>query len=107
MLEPNRSPYAPIIDRPVVRWPGNARVALWVAPNIEFKDFMPEPNDGQSFYRTSYSRTPLPDVMTYGSHDYGNRVCFWRMLEVFDQHKIKCTVSLPRADYFDTMATRI
>ena len=94
MLEPNRSPYAPIIDRPVVRWPGNARVALWVAPNIEFKDFMPEPNFGQSFYRTSYNRTPLPDVMTYGSHDYGNRVCFWRMLEVFDQHKIKCTVSL-------------
>ena len=48
MLEPNRSPYAPIIDRPVVRWPGNARVALWVAPNIEFKDFIPEPNYGQT-----------------------------------------------------------
>ena len=95
MLEPHRSPYAPIVDRPVIRWPGNARVAVWVAPNIEFKDFMPEPNYGdKGFYRSSYERTPLPDIMTYGSHDYGNRVCFWRMLEVFDQNKIRCTVSL-------------
>ena len=54
MLEPDRYRYAPIVDRPVIRWPNNARVAVWVAPNIEFKDFIPEPNDGKGgFYRTS------------------------------------------------------
>ncbi|MCZ6866484.1 MAG: hypothetical protein O7E55_04025 [Chloroflexi bacterium] len=71
MLEPDRYRYAPIVDRPVIRWPNNARVAVWVAPNIEFKDFIPEPNDGKGgFYRTSYDRAPLPDVMTYANHDY-------------------------------------
>ena len=63
-LNPTDPPTRPIIDRPVVRWPNNARVALWVAPNIEFKDFMPEPNFGQSFYRTSYE----PDA-TARRHD--------------------------------------
>ena len=28
--------YAPITERPVIRWPGSARVAFWVAPNMEF-----------------------------------------------------------------------
>src|SRR6266571_6117646 len=29
-------PYSPIIRRPPLEWPGDARVALWVVPNIEF-----------------------------------------------------------------------
>jgi len=29
-------PYSPIIRRPRLTWPNNARVALWVIPNIEF-----------------------------------------------------------------------
>ena len=98
MLEPNLSPYAPIIDRPVIKWPNNARVALWVAPNVEYMDFDPAPNDGHGgFFRNVYSRTPSPDVASFGLQDYGNRVCFWRMLEVFDQNKIRCTVSLNEA----------
>jgi allantoinase len=34
-LPPNRVDYLPIIDRPIIKWPNNARVAFWVAPNIE------------------------------------------------------------------------
>ena len=98
MLEPGLSPYAPIVDRPVVRWPNNARVALWVAPNVEYMDFIPAPNDGKGgFFRNVYSRTPPPDVASFANQDYGNRVCLWRMLEVFDHHKIRCTVSLNEA----------
>ena len=29
-------PYTPINDRPKLEWPGGARVAVWVIPNIEF-----------------------------------------------------------------------
>ena len=29
-------PYVPIKDRPKLEWPGGARLALWVIPNIEF-----------------------------------------------------------------------
>ena len=32
-LPPDRFDYSPIIDRPVIKWPNNARVAFWVAPN--------------------------------------------------------------------------
>ena len=30
-----RYDYSPIVDRPPLRWPNGARVALWVIPNIE------------------------------------------------------------------------
>ena len=33
-LGPDRFDYSPIVDRPVIKWPNNARVAFWVAPNI-------------------------------------------------------------------------
>ena len=44
--------------------------------------------------RNPWPRTPHPDVQQYAYRDYGNRVGFWRMLEVIDKHGIKCCVSL-------------
>ena len=35
-LAPGRFDYAPIIDRPVIKWLNNARLAFRVAPNMEF-----------------------------------------------------------------------
>ncbi|MBT6801792.1 MAG: polysaccharide deacetylase, partial [Rhodospirillales bacterium] len=29
-------PYVPTIDRPPIHWPNGARVAVWVAVNLEF-----------------------------------------------------------------------
>ena len=48
----------------------------------------------------------------YAQTDYGNRVAFWRMLEVMDHHAIRCTVSLNEAvlehfpDIRDAMVAR-
>jgi allantoinase len=89
-LPPNRFDYCPIIDRPRIVWPGNARVALWVSPNVEHYDYLPE-FDG---VRDPWPRCPYPDVQGYSAYDYGNRVGFWRMLEVLDRYRIRCTVSL-------------
>ncbi len=89
-MRPGLVSYSPIVDRPTIRWPGGARVALWVAPNLEHYEYLPVPNK----YRNPWPRTPHPDVMNYGSRDYGNRVGFWRMLEVTDEHNVRCTVSL-------------
>jgi peptidoglycan/xylan/chitin deacetylase (PgdA/CDA1 family) len=85
--------YSPIVDRPAVKWPHGARVALWVAPNLEHYEYQPPP----SRYREPWPRVPHPDVMNYAYRDYGNRVGFWRMLEVFDQYKLRGTVSLNMA----------
>jgi peptidoglycan/xylan/chitin deacetylase (PgdA/CDA1 family) len=89
-LPSHRVDYSPIIDRPRLTWPHNARVAFWVAPNVEHYEYVPE-YDGQ---RNPWPRTPYPDVREYSYRDYGNRVGFWRMLEVLDAYKIKCCVSL-------------
>ena len=58
-----------------LRWPDGARVALWVAPNVEHYEYLP-PRDPA---RNPWTRTPHPEVQGYGQRDYGNRVGFWRM----------------------------
>src|ERR1700721_1162935 len=73
-LAPRRFDYAPITERPVITWPGNARVAFWVAPNMEFFEYLPE------------NRPTQPDIPHYSRMDYGNRVGFWRMPEVLNKH---------------------
>lgn len=89
-LPPGRVDYSPIVDRPPIRWPDGARLALWVAPNVEHYEYTP-PFDGN---RNPWPRTPYPDVQQYSYRDYGNRVGFWRMLEVLDAYQTQCTVSL-------------
>ncbi|MHA6795597.1 polysaccharide deacetylase family protein [Pseudonocardia bannensis] len=85
----DRLPYSPIVDRAPIVWPGGARVAVWVVPNIEHYEYLPPPGAVDA-----YPRTPHPDVRKFAYHDYGNRVGFWRMLEVLDRHVIPCTTSL-------------
>ena len=55
-LPPNRVDYLPMIDRPTIKWPANARVAFWVAPNIEHYEYLPL-LDG---VRNPWPRTPCP-----------------------------------------------
>jgi len=85
----DRFDYSAIVDRPKIRWPNGARVALWVIPNIEH--FL--------FDRPSTSITPIttgfvPDVLNYSWRDYGVRVGIWRMIDVMEKHKVKGTVAL-------------
>ncbi len=85
-----RVDYLPSIDRPPITWPGGARVAFWVAPNIEHYEYLP-PRDPS---RNPWTRNPHPDVQGYGQRDYGNRAGFWRMAGAFDRHGVPATVSL-------------
>ena len=103
----DRIPYSPIVDRRPITWPSGARLAVWVVPNVEHYEYLPPRGE-----RDPYPRTPHPDVRRYAYHDYGNRVGFWRLLEVTDRHDIPCTVSLNAAvldlypDVAEAMATR-
>ena len=38
-MENRRYDYSPIIHRPRIEWPDHGRIALWVAPNIEYFHF--------------------------------------------------------------------
>ena len=53
-----RFDYSPIIDRPPLRWPNGARVALWVIPNIEHFLF-----DRPAARISGGPVAPTPDVM--------------------------------------------
>lgn len=86
----DRFEYSALPERPTGRWPNGARTALWVAPNIEHYEYLPE----HIRVRNPWPRMPHPDVLGYGLRDYGNRVGVWRMMQLFDRLALRCTVSL-------------
>jgi len=88
-LPPHRVEYLPMADRPRISWPNGARVALWLAPNVEHYEYLPPRDPG----RNPWPRSPHPDVQGYAHRDYGNRIGFWRMLEALDRYDVTCTAS--------------
>lgn len=93
--DPRRMLGGAINTRPQFRWPNGAKVAVWVAPNIEHYEYLPDPVR----IRDPWPRTPHPDVLGYATKDYGNRVGLWRMFEVMDEFGIRCTVSAGLANF--------
>lgn len=89
MRDPGLYDYLPYDQRPQIRWPGGARVAFWVAPNIEFYEIDPPRNPA----RAAWAR-PTPDVLNYAYRDYGNRAGFMRMFEAMGRCNMRGSVSL-------------
>lgn len=93
MLEdPGYYDYWPWEGRPKITWPGNARVAFWVAPNIEFYELNPPDNP----HRKPWPQ-PHPAIAGYSIRDYGNRVGHVRQMEVLDRYGIRGSISLSTA----------
>ena len=90
--EPGLYDYLPWNRRPRIEWPGGARVALWIAPNIEFYELDPPANP----FRKPWPR-PQPDVLGYATRDWGNRVGHQRMMRVMDRLGLRGSVSLSTA----------
>ena len=88
LSDPGRYDYLPSIDRPKLTWPGGARIAVWVAPNIEHYEYAPL----ASPVRTATPRPP-PDLPWLMPRDYGNRAGVWRMMEVMDRYGVRGSVS--------------
>jgi hypothetical protein len=82
--DPGYYDHWPYRGRPPLRWPGDARVAFWVAPNIEFYELNPPANP----YRKAWPQ-PYPAIQGYGIRDYGNRVGHWRQMDVLDRYGIR------------------
>lgn len=85
----NRYSYQAIIDRPQFLWPGNAGVALWVIPNIEYYPFG---NQGPAINAKS-AENPT-DVLNSSWRDYGPRVGVWRLIDCFDRTGVKVSATL-------------
>jgi peptidoglycan/xylan/chitin deacetylase (PgdA/CDA1 family) len=92
MLPTERLDYSPISDRPRLILPGGARMALWVIVNVEEWDI------NETMPRTVLTPpaggSPMPDIPNWAWHEYGNRVGFWRMLEVFDDLRVPAVLAI-------------
>jgi len=78
----DRIAYSPIIDRPPLKLPGGARVAVWVIVNVEVWDIdRPMP---RQILPPPTGITQLPDVPHWSWHEYGMRVGFWRIKAALD-----------------------
>jgi len=88
----DRVPYSAIIDRPPLKLPGGARMAVWTIVNVEHWDSagaMPRavlpPPMGQPL---------LPDLANWSWHEYGMRVGFWRIYDSLRRLGVTPTMAL-------------
>jgi peptidoglycan/xylan/chitin deacetylase (PgdA/CDA1 family) len=86
-------PYLPISERKPFAWPGGAKLALWVIPNIEFFH-LDDPMPGVNNERLSGPHVKTPNVRNWALRDYGNRVGVWRFFDVLARHGIRATAAL-------------
>ena len=82
-------PYVPIKDRPKLEWPGGARLAVWVIPNIEFF-----PLSRGIAGQPGAAPGNAPSVRAWAQRDYGNRVGIWRLMDVLSKHGIRASPTL-------------
>jgi allantoinase len=92
MLPIERIDYSAIKDRSRLVLPGGARVAVWVIVNVE--EWNPLETMPRTVLTPPAGGSPMPDIPNWAWHEYGNRVGFWRMLELFDQFKIRAALAI-------------
>jgi peptidoglycan/xylan/chitin deacetylase (PgdA/CDA1 family) len=72
--------------------PDGARLAVWIIVNVEEWDIRsPMP---RTVLTPPAGGSPMPDIPNWAWHEYGNRVGFWRMLEVFDDFDVPAVLAI-------------
>jgi len=92
MLPKDRVPYSAIVDRPPLRLPGGARVAVWTIVNVE--EWSIERAMPRTVLSPPFGQPLLPDVPNWAWHEYGMRVGFWRLLDSLNNLKVKPTLAI-------------
>jgi len=86
-------PYSALPTRPVLKWPDNKRLAIWVILHLEHWPLQAPAaaiRDGR--FRGEFGNF-FPDYRTYSTREYGNRVGIFRVLDVLDRYQIPVTVA--------------
>jgi peptidoglycan/xylan/chitin deacetylase (PgdA/CDA1 family) len=92
MLPNERVPYSAIKDRPRLVLPDGGRLIVWVIINVE--EWNPREPMPRTVLTPPAGGSPEPDIPNWAWHEYGNRVGFWRMLEVLDQFRIRAVLAI-------------
>jgi peptidoglycan/xylan/chitin deacetylase (PgdA/CDA1 family) len=91
-LPTDRIAYSPISDRPRLVLPSGARMVVWVIINIE--EWNPQEAMPRTVLTPPAGGSPVPDIPNWAWHEYGNRVGFWRLLNVFDELAIPAVLAI-------------
>ena len=84
--------YEAIVDRPPLKLPGNARLAVWLIVNIEnweTRRAMP-----RTVLPPPLNMPLLPDLPNWAWHEYGMRVGYWRVFDALVKRNITPTLAL-------------
>ena len=92
MMLNERVSYSAIKDRPRLTLPGGARLVVWIIINVE--EWNPSEPMPRTVLTPPAGGSPLPDVPNWAWHEYGNRVGFWRMLEIFDRFRLPSALAI-------------
>ena len=90
---PLRYDYSALPGRPVYDWPESARLAFYIALNVEHFAL----GRGRGAHIAPPEQSNGPSV--YSWRDYGNRVGFWRLLELFDEFDLPIEAQVNSAIY--------
>jgi allantoinase len=67
-------------------------MAVWVIVNVEEWD--PQEPMPRTVLTPPAGGAPMPDIPNWAWHEYGNRVGFWRLLEVLDEVPIRAVLAI-------------
>lgn len=74
--------YSPIVERPDYSWPGGKRLAVWIGTNVELYAF------GAGIGNDPAKLGEPQNQRNFAWRDYGNRVGFWSLLDLYDEFKL-------------------
>jgi peptidoglycan/xylan/chitin deacetylase (PgdA/CDA1 family) len=92
MQPKDRVPYSAIVDRPALKLPGGARVAVWTIVNVE--EWSIERAMPRTVLPPPYGQPLLPDLPNWAWHEYGMRVGFWRLVDLLERLSLKATFAI-------------
>ena len=87
--------WSPIISRPALRWPQDARVALCVVLVLEHMEWQ-APEGSFQVANLSGGSAPraFPDYARLSHREYGHRIGIFRLLDILEQHGVPATVAM-------------
>ena len=93
-MDHDHYPWSPLPNRPVLKWPDNARIAFFVIVNLEYMEWGPPKGTQSGGLMGGLGVRAAPDYERYGHRDYGQRIGIFRILDVLQKHGIKPNIAM-------------
>ena len=88
----DRIDYSAIVDRKPLTLPDGGRTIVWPVVNLE--EWVPTEPLPRRILTPPGNSVHVPDIPNWCWFEYGMRIGFWRLLDVFNSFDIKATVSM-------------